>query len=230
MKKRNNIINIFSIIIFISIFPFIISNITQFNSIELETYDKFINNYNKIDRDIKIYEIKMKKIRINFKLRSKFRKIKKLNAQLSSKIITIQKIVNSTDFNKKEVSKEINTLSNDLDILTNKFITFQNKYKSYQAFKANILAYIKIFFICFFSVIIIMLIALIIVGIIVYRKRDKYYTLHEEISVKQEIKNVHDIKNLSFGKNDKSEERKFRQEQESYQSKVKEKIEVNKKA
>ena len=134
------------------------------------------------------------------------------NTQLGAKILAIQKIVNITDFNKKEVSKEINTLSNDLNILTNKFNTFHNKYKSYQAFKANIISYIKIFFICFFSIILIMLIALIIVGIIVYRKKDKYYTLHEEISIKQDIKKVHDIKNISFGKNDKSEERKFRED------------------
>ena len=78
-------------------------------------------------------------------------------------------------------------------------------------FKSKIYGYIKIFFVCFFSVIVILLIILIIVAIIIHRKGPKYYTLHEEISVKQDdIKKIPNIKIVNSNLSDKSEERNFK--------------------
>ena len=211
MKKRNKIINVFSILLFISLIQNILSDITQFNSTELEAYINFINKYDTINKDIKKYEKKMKKIRINFKLRNKYRDLKRLNEQIENKILNLQKKINETEFNKNTVSKDINKLLNEVNLLSKKYSRFEYKYKSYDEFKSKIYGYIKIFFVCFFSVVAILLIILIIVAIIMHRKGPKYYTLHEEISVKQDdIKKIPNIKIVNSNLSDKSEERNFK--------------------
>ena len=192
MKKRNNILNAFLLIIFINIFPKIFSNATQFNSTELVTYNKLINDYDKINIEIKNYKIKMKKIRLNFKLKSKYRNVSSKNEELKLKIKKLKKKVNETGLNKNEINNEISLLSDEFDLLKEKFDKFVFNYNEYKNFLDKILGYIKIFFTCFFIVVIILLIILIIVGVYVYRRyqRNRYHSLVEEISVKQNLKKL----------------------------------------
>ena len=207
MQKRNKIINVFLILIYTSLFQSVFSYLTQFNSTELFTYNKFLNRTEELNIKIKKYEKAMKNIKFNFKLKNRFRHIKKENSELFKKIKQIKKEVNGTEFDKNKIVKDLILLTNNYNKLIRKFLKFDFQYNSYEKFKSEIYDYIKIFFICFFSVVLILLIILVVVAIIMYRKRPRYFTLHEEVSIKQEIKNVPMNNIASFNKDEKSEER-----------------------
>ena len=226
MKKRNNILNVFFLLIFINLFQGIFSDIVQFNSTELDTYNKLINSYDTINIEIKKYELKMEKIRLNFKLKSKYRDVKSKNEELEPKINKIKKKVNETLFNKNEINEEINLLSDEFDTLKEKFDKFVFKYKEYKKIIDKIVGYIKIFLYCFFTVLIILLIILIIVGIYVYRryKRNKYRPLIEEISIQQNVNRLKKLPNNDQEKSDRSENKNIKTEPDS--SKKNEKIKV----
>jgi len=207
MQKRNKIINVFLFIMYISLFQSVFPYITQFNKTELLTYNKLLNISAGLNIKIKKYQKKMNDIKFNLKLKSRFRHIKKENSELLKKVKHIKKEVNATEFDKNKISKDLIILSNNYSLLIKKLLKFDFKYKSYEKFKAEIYEYIKIFFICFFSVVFILLVILIVVAVIMYRKRPKYVTLHEEVSIKQEIKGVPNNNIVSFNKDEKSEER-----------------------
>ena len=207
MQKRNKIINVFLILIYTSLFQSVFSYLTQFNATELFTYNKFLNRTEELNIKIKKYEKAMKNIKFNFKLKNRFRHIKKENSELFKKIKQIKKEVNGTEFDKNKIVKDLILLTNNYNKLIRKFLKFDFQYNSYEKFKSEIYDYIKIFFICFFSVVLILLIILVVVAIIMYRKRPRYFTLHEEVSIKQEIKNVPMNNIASFNKDEKSEER-----------------------
>ena len=209
MKIRIYIINEFFILIFISFFQKVYSNINQFNTTELEYHKKLLNHCEEINKDIKKYEKRMEKIKFNLKLKGKYRQIKKLNKELLKNVKIIKKRINETEFDKIQISQEINIISNDYFLLKKKFNRFDTKYKSYEKFKSNIIGYIKLFFICFFSVVLILLVILIIVGIYMYKKRPKYHTLHEEVTIKPEIKIITNRNVDFFDKSEKSEKRNF---------------------
>ena len=207
MQKRNKIINVFLILIYTSLFQSVFSYLTQFNSTELFIYNKFLNRTEELNIKIKKFEKAMKNIKFNFKLKNRFRHIKKENSELFKKIKQIKKEVNGTEFDKNKIVKDLILLTNNYNKLIRKFLKFDFQYNSYEKFKSEIYDYIKIFFICFFSVVLILLIILVVVAIIMYRKRPRYFTLHEEVSIKQEIKNVPMNNIASFNKDEKSEER-----------------------
>jgi hypothetical protein len=207
MQKRNNILNVFFLFIFINSFQKIFSDIAQFNSTELYTYNKLINNFVAINIGLKKYELKIEKIRLNWKLKSKYRDIKTKFEELEPKINQIKRKVNETLFNKNIINYEINSLSDEYDSLKEKFVKFVFKYNEYKKILDKILGYIKIFFFCFFTILIILIIILIIVSIYVYRryKRNRYHTLIEEISVQQNIKRSTKFPNVDQEKSDRSE-------------------------
>jgi biopolymer transport protein ExbB/TolQ len=211
MQKRNKIINVFLILVYTSLFQSVFSYLTQFNATELVTYNKFLNRTEQLNIKIKKYEKAMKNIKFNFKLKNRFRHIKKENSELFKKIKQIKKEVNGTEFDKNKIAKDLILLTNNYNQLIRKFLKFDFKYKSYEKFKSEIYDYIKIFFICFFSVVLILLIILVVVAVIMYRKRPKYSTLHEEVSIKQEIKSV-PINNIV---DEKSEERNINRDNNS---------------
>lgn len=226
MKKRNNIINVLCLLIFINLFHQIVSDLTQFNSTELDIYNKLISDYDKINTLISQYKTKMQSIKLNLKLKSKYRNLKSRNEQLEQKISNIKKTVNGIIFNTNKIIEEINLLSNELDLLKEKFDDFVFSYNEYRNIIGEILGFIKIFFICFSSLVIVLLIILIIVGIYVYRRyrRNKYHTLIEEVSVKQERK----FPKINFAIHDNNEksDRSENKIKEEHDESKKEKIEI----
>lgn len=210
MKNTNILLSMFPILIYISLFPTIISYLTQFNSTELESFNKFLNRCELINLEVKKYEKRMKNIKFNLKLKTKFRHIKEDNKKLLSRLSVFKKTVNKTEFDKNQIFNEMDILQEDLSILAKKIMKFNYKYKSYEQFKSTVLEYIKIFFICFFSVVAILVVILIILGIYMYRKGKKYKPLVEEITLKQEIKSLPNNNIDNFNKSDKSENRNLK--------------------
>ena len=211
MKKNNKIRKIFLFIIYISIIPSIFSSITQFTEEELKEYNKLSNTADRLNNGITKYEMRMERIKFNFKLKIKFKHIKEKNIELFEKVEILKKEVNETEFDKNKIENEIVSLSKDYNLLFKRFIKFDYQYNSYEKFKSNIFGYIKIFFICFLTIVIILLIILLIVGIYVHRKAPKYYTLNEEVSIKQEIDKMRINKINNSNKEGESEERRISQ-------------------
>ena len=69
MQKRNQIVNVFLLIIYISLFPLIFSHITQLNSTELQIFYQFINKSEELNLKVKRYGKKMRNIKYNLKLK-----------------------------------------------------------------------------------------------------------------------------------------------------------------
>ena len=212
MQKRNQIVNVFLLIIYISLFPLIFSHITQLNSTELQIFYQFINKSEELNLKVKRYGKKMRNIKYNLKLKGKFRTIKKLNDDYYKNVIKIKKKLTEVEIDKNKLMDEMVLLTNNYNILMNKFVKFDSRYKNYENFKSKIYEYIKIFFICFFSVVIILLIILAYVGIYMYKKKRKYFTLHEEVSFKHENKMAAKNEMSGVDKDARSEERNIKEE------------------
>ena len=211
MKKICKIKELFLFIISISVIPSVFSYITQFSEEELKTYNKLLNKSVGLNIEIAKYEIRMEKIQFNFKLKIKFKHIKEKNNELYEKVKILKKDVNETEFDKSAIENNMTLLTKDYNLLLKKFIKFYHQYETYETFKSNIFDYFKIFLICLISIVIILLIVLIIVGIIVHKRAPKYHTLHEEVSIKQEIDKLHIEKIDNPNKEGESEERKINQ-------------------
>ena len=197
MKKRNKILNTISLLIFLSIFQNIFSQSNQTNTpSSLEIFNKCLSKYEVIINRLKKLEIKMQDIKFNIKLKLIFRNLKELNETMSKRITGLQNKFEDKKRNINKLNEEINILNTDMNFLERKTLKFIEKYNSYDKFKSDILNYIKIFFICFFSVVFIMLIILVIVGIRQYKKRKKYYRLHEEVSLNQDRKSFNKITDI----------------------------------
>ena len=210
MRKRNKILNLLFIIIFLSIITKSFSQLNKANLTEREIYNKSIIKYESIKNHIKTMEIKMKSIQFNLKLKFMFKIIKELNKTIAMNATQLQKKFKDKRNDINKLSKEINSLYIGVNLLENKTIHFMKKYNYYDNIKSELLSYIKIFFICFFSVVFVLLIILIIVGIIQYKKRKKYMVLHEEVSLNIERKTfdkegvIADIKVAKFSQDEKS--------------------------
>ena len=210
MRKRNKILNLLFIIIFLSIITKSFSQLNKANLTEREIYNKSIIKYESIKNHIKTMEIKMKSIQFNLKLKFMFKNIKELNKTIAMNATQLQKKFKDKRNDINKLSKEINSLYIEVNLLENKTIHFMKQYNYYDNIKSELLSYIKIFFICFFSVVFVLLIILIIVGIIQYKKRKKYMVLHEEVSVNIERKTfdkegvITDIKVAKFSQDEKS--------------------------
>lgn len=210
MRKRNKILNLLFIIIFLSIITKSFSQLNKANLTEREIYNKSIIKYESIKNHIKTMEIKMKSIQFNLKLKFMFKNIKELNKTIAMNATQLQKKFKDKRNDINKLSKEINSLYIGVNLLENKTIHFMKKYNYYDNIKSELLNYIKIFFICFFSVVFVLLIILIIVGIIQYKKRKKYMVLHEEVSLNIERKTfdkegaITDIKVAKFSQDEKS--------------------------
>ena len=210
MRKRNKILNLLFIIIFLSIITKSFSQLNKANLTEREIYNKSIIKYESIKNHIKTMEIKMKSIQFNLKLKFMFKNIKELNKTIAMNATQLQKKFKDKRNDINKLSKEINSLYIEVNLLENKTIHFMKQYNYYDNIKSELLSYIKIFFICFFSVVFVLLIILIIVGIIQYKKRKKYMVLHEEVSLNIERKTfdkqgvITDIKVAKFSQDEKS--------------------------
>ena len=210
MRKRNKILNLLFIIIFLSIITKSFSQLNKANLTEREIYNKSIIKYESIKNHIKTMEIKMKSIQFNLKLKFMFKNIKELNKTIAMNATQLQKKFKDKRNDINKLSKEINSLYIEVNLLENKTIHFMKQYNYYDNIKSELLSYIKIFFICFFSVVFVLLIILIIVGIIQYKKRKKYMVLHEEVSLNIERKTfdkeavITHIKVAKFSQDEKS--------------------------
>ena len=210
MRKRNKILNLLFIIIFLSIITKSFSQLNKANLTEREIFNKSIIKYELIKNHLKTMEIKMKSIQFNLKLKFMFKNIKELNKTIAMNATQLQKKFKDKRNDINKLSKEINSLYIGVNLLENKTIHFMKKYNYYDNIKSELLSYIKIFFICFFSVVFVLLIILIIVGIIQYKKRKKYMVLHEEVSLNIERKTfdkeagITDIKVAKFSQDEKS--------------------------
>ena len=210
MRKRNKILNLLFIIIFLSIITKSFSQLNKANLTEMEIFNKSIIKHELIKNHLKTMEIKMKSIQFNLKLKFMFKIIKELNKTIAMNATQLQKKFKDKRNDINKLSKEINSLYIGVNLLENKTIHFMKKYNYYDNIKSELLSYIKIFFICFFSVVFVLLIILIIVGIIQYKKRKKYMVLHEEVSLNIERKTIDkeavitDIKVAKFSQDEKS--------------------------
>ena len=210
MRKRNKILNLLCIIIFLSNITKSFSQLNKANLTEMEIFNKSIIKYELIKNHLKTMEIKMKNIQFNLKLKLMFKSLKELNKTIGKNVTQLQKKFKDKRNDINKLNKEINSLDIGMNLLENKTIHFMKKYNYYDNIKSELISYIKIFFICFFSVVFVLLIILIIVGIIQYKKRKKYMVLHEEVSLNLERKTfdkehvITDIKVAKFSQDEKS--------------------------
>ena len=178
---KNNQIPLLSFVFFVSTFFIQISKVKCFPSNLTETYNynntmfkyqQAIINYNGFSK-------KMDKITLNFYLKMNFKELTKFYEELKSEILKCKTKQEKNEINQDDIIKVEKSL---------KYfeIKYKKTYKTYQRFEGvkNLLLHMLKVFIIVLSIIIVVALILIGIGTYFVLKRQKYYELQEEISVR----------------------------------------------
>ena len=149
--------------------------------------------YNKTQSKFNEVIEKMKGVKNNIFLKTKYQNINKTYSKIEIQLTKLQKQLNSSDYNKYVVLEELKVLNLTLAKFDKKCIQVMNLYhrnqKTNKAFK-NI---IKLFFITLFIIIILVMIIIGVISFYAIKRQIKYYALEEEVTTIEDInKNKND--------------------------------------
>lgn len=196
----------FSFLSYILILAFLIQHIksSENTSLDISEFEMFNQSMNKFN-DTKLYfddiTKKMKHINFNIVLRIKYNELKRYYQNIEAQIGEIQKELNETNYEREKIIKNINLLDDNMDIFEKKYNMTRNSYFQFEKAKDYLSHFFKVFFICLFVSVLIIMAIIAIVSFFVVKNQRKYYKLQEEYSVntdqKELNKNTDNVNNIN---------------------------------
>lgn len=184
---------------------------------EIELFNLSIYKYNDTKREFEYMTNKMKNIDYNILLKIRFKELERCYKTVKTKFGEIQKELNEPNYDKENVKNNIKLLDSDFHVFDKKYKATRSLYFEFERTKAYLYHFFKIFFICLFVAVIIIMAIVGIVSFFVIRSQRRYYKLQEEYSFNTDQKDLNKSPTDSSDINSKPKE----EQTDSRNSKIK---------
>ena len=160
------------------------------NASEFTLFNQSMVKYNDTKKQFDDITNKMKNINYNILLKIRYKELERYYKTVETKFVEIQKELKETNYEKEKVRNNIKLLDNDIHTFEKKYKATRSLYFEFERTKAYLLHFLKIFFICLFVAVIIIMAIVGIVSFFVVRNQRRYYKLQEEYSFNTDQKEL----------------------------------------
>ena len=160
------------------------------NASEFTLFNQSMVKYNDTKKQFDDITNKMKNINYNILLKIRYKELERYYKTVETKFVEIQKELKETNYEKEKVRNNIKLLDRDIHTFEKKYKATRSLYFEFERTKAYLLHFLKIFFICLFVAVIIIMAIVGIVSFFVVRNQRRYYKLQEEYSFNTDQKEL----------------------------------------
>ena len=160
------------------------------NASEFTLFNQSMVKYNDTKKQFDDITNKMKNINYNILLKIRYKELERYYKIVETKFVEIQKELKKTNYEKEKVRNNIKLLDSDIHTFEKKYKATRSLYFEFERTKAYLLHFLKIFFICLFVAVIIIMAIVGIVSFFVVRNQRRYYKLQEEYSFNTDQKEL----------------------------------------
>ena len=160
------------------------------NASEFTLFNQSMVKYNDTKKQFDDITNKMKNINHNILLKIRYKELERYYKTVETKFVEIQKELKKTNYEKEKVRNNIKLLDSDIHTFEKKYKATRSLYFEFERTKAYLLHFLKIFFICLFVAVIIIMAIVGIVSFFVVRNQRRYYKLQEEYSFNTDQKEL----------------------------------------
>ena len=160
------------------------------NASEFTLFNQSMVKYNDTKKQFDDITNKMKNINYNILLKIRYKELERYYKIVETKFVEIQKELKETNYEKEKVRNNIKLLDSDIHTFEKKYKATRSLYFEFERTKAYLLHFLKIFFICLFVAVIIIMAIVGIVSFFVVRNQRRYYKLQEEYSFNTDQKEL----------------------------------------
>ena len=157
---------------------------------EFALFNQSMSKFNNTKKQFDDMSNKMKNINYNIILKIRYKELERSYKTVETKFVEIQKELNETNYEKEKVRNNIKLLDSDIHTFEKKYKATRSLYFEFERTKAYLLHFLKIFFICLFVAVIIIMAIVGIVSFFVVRNQRRYYKLQEEYSFNTDQKEL----------------------------------------
>ena len=169
---------------------YVISQNISLEESEYALFNQSMIKFNNTKKQFDDMSNKMKGINYNIILKIRYKELERFYKTVEIKFGEIQKELNETNYEKEKVRNNIKLLDSDIHTFEKKYKATRSTYFEFERTKAYFLHFLKIFFICLFTAVIIIMAIIGIVSFFVVRNQRRYYKLEEEYSFNTEQKEL----------------------------------------
>lgn len=178
------------ILILFLLIQYVTSQNISSDTSEFALFNQSMVKYNDTKKKFDDMTNKMKNINYNILLKIRYKELERYYKTVETKFVEIQKALKETNYEKEKVKNNIKLLDSDIHTFEKKYKTTRRIYFEFERTKAYLLHFLKIFFICLFVAVIIIMAIVGIVSFFVVRNQRRYYKLQEEYSFNTDQKEM----------------------------------------
>lgn len=157
---------------------------------EIELFNQSMAKYNNTKMHFDDITNKMKNISFNILLKIRYKEVERCYKTVINKFMEIQNELKEANYERENVKKNIKLLDSDINTFEKKYRATKSLYFEFERTKNYLIHFLKIFFICLFVSVLIIMAIVGIVSYFVVKNQRRYYKLQEEYSFNTDQKEL----------------------------------------